>query len=72
MTRIVRTPEGVEIDPTGKMAGRGAYIHNARPCWEKSLTGVLQRALKTEISGEELERLSAFMASLPEEEGPAE
>jgi predicted RNA-binding protein YlxR (DUF448 family) len=25
--RVVRTAQGVEIDPTGKRAGRGAYLH---------------------------------------------
>jgi predicted RNA-binding protein YlxR (DUF448 family) len=27
--RIVRTPQGVVVDPTGKLAGRGAYVHRS-------------------------------------------
>ncbi|MBE9474717.1 MAG: YlxR family protein, partial [Chloroflexi bacterium] len=28
LVRVVRGPEGIFIDPTGKMAGRGAYLHD--------------------------------------------
>ena len=67
LIRIVRTPEGVQIDPTGKLAGRGAYLHDRRSCWERGLKGALAHALKTELTEEDLESLSAFMSSLPEE-----
>lgn len=62
----MRLPEGVQIDPTGKMAGRGAYLHNLRSCWEKGLKGPLANALKVTLSTEELDHLSQFMQSLPE------
>jgi len=68
MIRIVRSPQGVQIDPTGKMAGRGAYLHGLRSCWDKGLKGALAAALKTEITEEERERLIAFSASLPDED----
>ncbi len=67
LTRIVRTADGVKIDPTGKLAGRGAYLHNKRSCWERGLQGSLAHALKTNLTGEESEILKSFMASLPEE-----
>ena len=67
MTRLVRTPEGIQIDLTGKLAGRGAYLHNLHSCWEIALKGSLDRALKTEISVEDLDRLRTFMKSLPED-----
>ena len=52
--RVVRTPDGaVRLDPTGKAAGRGAYLCRNAAC--------LQRALKAR----RLER--AFGAALPEE-----
>jgi hypothetical protein len=35
LIRLVRTPEGVMVDPSGKMNGRGAYLHNQRSCWER-------------------------------------
>lgn len=70
MLRLVRTPEGVMIDSTGKLAGRGAYLHNRRSCWEKGLHGQLAHALKTELTTGDTRRLYAFMETLPEDEEP--
>ncbi len=67
LVRIVRTADGVKIDPTGKLAGRGAYLHNKRSCWERGLKGQLAHALKAELTGEEVESLRLFLADLPEE-----
>ena len=67
LIRIVRTPEGVRPDPTGKLAGRGAYLHDQRSCWERGLRGALAHALKTELSPADREALQAFAAALPEE-----
>jgi predicted RNA-binding protein YlxR (DUF448 family) len=73
MLRIVRTAEGVRVDPTGKLAGRGAYLHDKRSCWARGLKGALAHALKTELSNEDRARLEEFMKALPEAEsdGPA-
>jgi predicted RNA-binding protein YlxR (DUF448 family) len=67
LIRVVRTPTtGVRIDPSGKLNGRGAYLCQARPCWEKALrSGLLARALKTTIAEDDLAALQAFAASLP-------
>ena len=65
MIRIVRTQIGVQVDPTGKMAGRGAYLHDKRSCWEQGLKGALANALKMELAAEDREKLLAFMAALP-------
>lgn len=67
MTRVVRTAEGVSIDWSGKLAGRGAYLHNSRTCWKNGLKSALARALKTKISPEDLERLAEYANSLPPE-----
>ena len=67
LIRIVRNPEGVQVDPTGKMAGRGAYLHNIRSCWEIGLKGTLAKSLKTELNEEERSRLKAFADTLDEE-----
>ncbi|HZD55279.1 MAG TPA: YlxR family protein [Anaerolineales bacterium] len=72
LIRIVRTPEGVQIDPSGKMPGRGAYLHDRRSCWENGLKGALAHALRTPLTEEDRERLSEFMASLPGETNPRE
>ena len=53
--RLVRTPEGhVEIDPTGKKAGRGAYLCSTAACWELALKkDRLSAALKTRLLPED-------------------
>jgi len=68
LIRIVRTPEGMRVDPTGKVAGRGAYLHDRRECWENGLKGALAHALKVELTDQDRETLRAFMATLPVEE----
>ncbi len=59
-------PGGVQVDPTGKMAGRGAYLHNIRTCWEKGLKGPLAHALKVDLTTNDLDRLHHFMQTLPD------
>jgi uncharacterized protein len=68
LVRVVRRPEGVEVDPTGKLAGRGAYLHNRRSCWERALRGGLAHALKVELTDLDRQRLNAYSSALPEEE----
>lgn len=72
LIRIVRLPDGIQVDPTGKQAGRGAYLHDRRSCWEKGLTGPLANALRIELTTEDRERLLAFLATLPEDEAEQE
>ncbi len=66
MVRIVRNANGVHIDPTGKLAGRGAYLHDQRDCWERGLKGALAHALRVELSTEDRARLVEFMNTLPQ------
>ncbi len=66
MIRIVRTAEGVRVDPTSKMAGRGAYLHDRRECWERGLKGALAIALKTTLSVDERVNLEEYMSTLSE------
>jgi len=72
LVRIVRRPEGIIIDPTGKLAGRGAYLHNQRSCWERGLKGPLANALKAELTAQDRENLRAFAATLTDEQVTAE
>jgi uncharacterized protein len=67
LLRLVRQPEGVHVDLTGKLAGRGAYLHNVRLCWEKGLKGPLAHALKVDLPPDDLDRLRRFMQTLPED-----
>jgi uncharacterized protein len=65
MFRLVRTGDGVQIDPTGKLPGRGTYLHDRRECWERGLKGALEHALKTSLTPAERARLEEFMNALP-------
>jgi hypothetical protein len=60
------------VDPTGKVAGRGAYLHDRRECWESGLKGALAHALKVELTDQDRETLRDFMAALPPEEPSVE
>jgi predicted RNA-binding protein YlxR (DUF448 family) len=64
LIRIVRTPEGIQIDPTGKIAGRGAYLHNKHSCWEKGLKGSISHALRTDLSDQDRVKLLEYKESL--------
>lgn len=62
LIRIVRTSEGVLSDPSGKLPGRGAYLHDSRECWEKAIRlGILSRSLKTELTAADVESLDKQM-----------
>jgi len=66
LVRIVRTPEGrVELDPTGKKNGRGAYVHESRECWDAVLKrDRLGHALKVAVPADDMERLAAHAETL--------
>jgi predicted RNA-binding protein YlxR (DUF448 family) len=67
MMRIVRTPDGrVEMDPSGKRSGRGAYVCIQKSCWQAALKKrSLERALGTELDKDAEATLIAFMQTLP-------
>lgn len=60
LIRVVRTPQGeVEIDPTGKRSGRGAYICPRLECLEKAVKGKrLERALQRPVGQEIIQSLA--------------
>jgi predicted RNA-binding protein YlxR (DUF448 family) len=64
LTRIVRTGEGViEVDPTGRKNGRGAYLCDKQGCWDRALsTPILAKALRTTPDQESLKNLQEFAA----------
>ncbi len=58
LIRVVRTAEGVMVDPTGKMNGRGAYLCEKATCWQRALKGdALARALRTTLTDSDRARL---------------
>lgn len=67
LLRIVRTPdEHVQLDATGKKAGRGAYLCAKLSCWENALKRKrLEQEFEVTISTEDRMALDAFVATLP-------
>ena len=64
--RVVRTPEGtVEVDPSAKRAGRGAYVCARASCWQEALKrDKLARALRTTISAADRAALRRYAEQL--------
>ena len=58
LTRVVRTANGLVIDPSGKLSGRGAYLCDRESCWETAVkTDILAKALRTPLTDDDRERL---------------
>jgi uncharacterized protein len=58
LTRIVRSESGIQIDPKGKMNGRGAYLCDNPQCWERAaVSDILAKALRTTLTAEDRTRL---------------
>lgn len=62
LIRLVRVSGGeVEVDSSGKKAGRGAYLCPAGDCWEAGLKGGrLEHTLRTAITPDNLEQLIRY------------
>jgi uncharacterized protein len=58
MTRLVKTENGVLVDVTGKLSGRGAYLCDNPECWQKAAQGeALNHALRTSLEPLDRERI---------------
>ena len=62
LIRIVKNTGGaVTADPSGKSAGRGAYLCWSPSCWQKGIEkGGLERSLKLELSTQDKASLLEF------------
>lgn len=50
LIRVVRTADGVIVDTTGKVNGRGAYLKLDKDVFEKAKkTGVLEKHLEVKV-----------------------
>jgi predicted RNA-binding protein YlxR (DUF448 family) len=69
LIRLVRLPGGgVEVDPGGKKAGRGAYLCPAAECWQVGLKkGRLEHVLRTTITPDNREQLLKYSMELGKE-----
>ncbi len=71
LIRIVRTDEGIKIDPTGRQNGRGAYLCTQRECWEKAVrSDLIANALRSSLNKDERDALLSY-SSMLSESGPA-
>jgi predicted RNA-binding protein YlxR (DUF448 family) len=61
VVRFVRLPDGaVEVDPTGKANGRGAYVHTSLECFETAIRKHrISSALRTNVNEDDIGRLRA-------------
>ena len=70
LLRVVMTPEGdVVYDPTGKLAGRGAYLCRNEECITQELKKAarLSKGLKKPLTEEEIKALAkSLMESIKE------
>ena len=67
LIRLVRTQDGVVVDQSGKLAGRGAYLHADPGCWENGIKRNLEKALNTELSDQNREKLISYQESFTAE-----
>jgi len=67
---LVRIPDGsVEVDAGGKKAGRGAYLCQAKECWETGLKGNrLEHVLRTTLNKDNREQLVRYGKDLLQKE----
>lgn len=67
LVRVVRALDGhVRVDPSGRAAGRGAYLCRSAACWELALKRKnLEHALMTSLAPEDRTALAAYALTLP-------
>jgi uncharacterized protein len=73
LRRIVRTPTGEIVDdPTGRLAGRGAYVCRDTDCLSIAIKkGALSRALETPLPAAFVESVAPAAADMHTIEGGA-
>lgn len=71
LIRIVRTPSGdVVYDPTGKAAGRGAYLCPSVECLERAMkTKRLENALECTLTAAMVDQLREAIGKSAEQPG---
>lgn len=66
LVRLVRVPDGgIEVDPSGRKAGRGAYLCPAPDCWQAGVgKGRLEYVLRTPLSEDNRQQLIKYSQEL--------
>ncbi len=61
LIRVVKTSEGFRVDSSGKLEGRGAYVHKNAECIEKAIKKrTLNAAFRTNVPDEVYEELKQY------------
>ena len=70
LLRVVRTPDGqVALDPTGRLAGRGAYLCREASCLSVAVKGnQIEHVLKVKISPETRAALKTALGEIIKEQ----
>ncbi|MFZ4826514.1 MAG: YlxR family protein [Phototrophicaceae bacterium] len=54
LMRLVVTQSGLMLDPSGRLAGRGAYLCHKTDCWHRAYKSeVLAKALRFELTDQD-------------------
>ncbi len=65
LIRLVKTTDGIKVDETGKVSGRGAYLCRQKGCWQEGLkTNRLEYVLRTKLSLEDRKKLQEYKEQL--------
>jgi hypothetical protein len=65
LVRIVCGPNGLQIDQSGRMPGRGCYLCRSEACAQLAVKkNAFGRNLKTEVSRQEAQRIADEIAAL--------
>lgn len=68
LVRIAASPQGVVVDPSGRAAGRGAYVCGSGECTVATLRrGRLEHNLRTKMSDDDWTQLVRSLEALAEE-----
>lgn len=49
LTRLVMVSDRLQVDPSGKLNGRGAYLCEKPACWNEAGRAILSRALRCDL-----------------------
>jgi predicted RNA-binding protein YlxR (DUF448 family) len=61
MIRLVRSPDGIIIDESGKISGRGAYLCKTPDCWDIGLKGNrLEQVLRCRLTSADRKKLEEY------------
>jgi len=64
LTRLVFTGERLQVDPSGKLSGRGAYLCDNADCWMSAAARpAMSKALRRELSDTDREYLRQMTPS---------